>query len=123
MKRALFKYFGGSDHRGGEVVYIVRGTICVFSATTRYPSSINAVEDIVEAICQSEGCSPAELTFYDLQTHRGYTSRQPGEFAFDRIRLGITNGEIVDPVWSPEPCPPEIVSAFADFIGPNPCQV
>lgn len=111
----------------GEVAYVIleNGT-CVFTysrlvagleGVKRAISTINALEEIVQAICEKEGVSPRDLTFHDLQTCRGY-KKELNQFVFDKIIFG-KNG----PSWVQVPCPSEIVKIFREFIGPNPQQV
>lgn len=113
---------------GGEVAYVVfpDGT-CVFTyfrlawagidGIIRATSSINAVEEIVQAICRQEGMSLQELVFHDLQTCLGYIKKE-GEFEFDRIKFSAVDGVS----WRPMRCSQEVIELFGDYIGDNPRQ-
>ena len=111
----------------GEVAYLIlKDGTCVITYSRlvsgsmwleKATSTINAIEDIVKAICKKERRKPKGLVFYDLQTSRAY-KQKPGQFVFDRITF--TNG---NPSWNQVVCPPRIVDAFRAFIGPNAQQV
>ena len=118
-----------------RVVYIIYGDgMCIFTAIrSRFgPSSINAAEDIIQAIASIERIDPLKPRWFDLQTHRMY-HKAPGEFEYDELELdGQPAGSQPDSRspgdrihvrhWYRDECPPDIIELFAQYIGPNPYQ-
>ena len=90
FKHLTARYFG-NDIRSVKVSYVVTKRQCIFTATTKHPSSINAAEDIVTQICQAENISPNTHRFFDLQTCRGYSSKEAGEYELDELLISINN--------------------------------
>jgi hypothetical protein len=81
-------------------------------------STINSAENIVLAISDTEGIDPRNYRFYDLQTHRGYTSHKDGEFTFNRLILRWKQG-IRKPAqahWEEVECLPEILEEWSSYI-------
>ncbi len=103
-ERTQFKrveYTWGIGRRKGEVVYEIRGTRVIFSSirsSEETPSTVNAAEAIIIAICDTEGidwraplfCEKYE--FYDLSTPVGYPYRNDSSFQATAEYFGL--GEI-----------------------------
>jgi len=100
---------------GGTVLYWLEGDRCIFSGVTRDTSTINAAESVVKAICAKEHVSPERITFFDLQTSRGYPKPE-SEFHFDRLVLKIEGGEVFCLDWVSTPCPNDVRSAFTSLL-------
>lgn len=63
--------------------------------TSDCTSTINAAEQIVNAIIEKEHLDPCAVTFYDLQTHMGYKHIKQGEFIIDELVCEVHNGVVV----------------------------
>jgi len=112
VKTAFFTSF---TNQPAEFRYVITNDCCTFTAVdAQTTSSINAAEDIVEAICAQEGCQFHQLRFFDLQTHLGYSSKQPGHFEYDEVELESLSGT---PRWIKANLPTEIRTLFAREIG------
>lgn len=134
LKELSYPNFAEGETR---LYYAFLGNRCVFTAIANddhtSTSSINAVERIIHHIAQKEEIDPRKFDFFDLQTHRMYPERggagcAPGEFMFDQILLPNDPRNSCDPpwrrtVWHRVDCPPEVVEAFAEHIGPTPFQM
>ncbi len=116
MKKTKYRSVG-CDPLYGEIVYAFFGKKCIFCGITPdATSTINAAEEIIEAITAKEKIDPFWKTFYDLQTHRRY-QKDPGEYEFDRLTLKWTeDDQVFADGWSPEECPPDVLQAFHEFI-------
>ena len=108
----------------GDVVYYVEGDQCVFCGFSNMSTStINAAEAIILAIAKQENIDPKSLTFYDLQTYKTFSDKEPGEFELDIIDFNIYDGKVEDLGWTSFPdCPAWVLKLFAEHIGPNPYQ-
>ena len=106
-------------HHKGITYVIIDGRTCVFTATGKESlSTVNCAEDIVRAITREEKRSIKAFRFFDLQTHTGYGSKQPGEVEYDRLLLEIVDGELLSvQEWLPEECPAEVREIFREYIG------
>ncbi len=104
----------------GSVSYLIYQGTCIFTATTKYPSSINGAEYFIEAIRQKEtSFRPQSLTFYDLQTSRGYSSKDPGEFCLDQLTV-FWEPTLRVSAWNPVMCPQWLQEAFKEHIEYSP---
>ncbi|OGZ45775.1 MAG: hypothetical protein A3C84_00685 [Candidatus Ryanbacteria bacterium RIFCSPHIGHO2_02_FULL_48_12] len=84
LKTAKYRIGGLED--SGEVVYaIFNKKRIVFSGITKPGSTINYAEDIIRNIAAIEGIDPLIYQWFDLQTHLGYHSREPGVFSFSKL--------------------------------------
>jgi hypothetical protein len=120
-------------YRGsGTVDYVVIGKNCVFSGiTSGVISTINAVEDIILAIVQQEQVKPNKLTFFDLQTSRADSSKKPGQFEYDQLKVVVARNPVGETAadqisvidWEPVKCPARVIKLFAEHIGPKPRQL
>ncbi|MFA5070061.1 MAG: hypothetical protein WC528_02165 [Patescibacteria group bacterium] len=119
MERSLkrVRYEGIRRSGSGEVDYVIINRQCTFSALTREATStINVAENVIRAIAAQEGISPSRLEFFDLQTHRGYDSKEPGELEYDSLVVDYSKDiRVID--WIPCVCPEEIQELFAEHIG------
>ena len=86
LKTAKYRIGGLED--SGEVVYaIFNKKRIVFSGITKPGSTINYAEDIIRNIAAIEGLDPLIYQWFDLQTHLGYHSREPGVFSFSKLKV------------------------------------
>jgi len=71
------------------VVYTIVGNRCYFSGIEceLRTSTINAAESIMQAISEQEGVPVNRLRWFDLQTHRGYGGKRPGEFKINELAI------------------------------------
>lgn len=111
-----------------RVAYIVDGDRVYFTGLDKHgTSTINAAETIVKAIASEEERSWVGLEFFDLQTHTGYTSRNPGQYEIDRLRVKARCDELVIDGWervlsdtgslgNPAEIPEYILDAFREHI-------
>lgn len=107
------------DGKPAFAVYAISGDQCIFSGVTTSPpvtSTINAAEGIMAAIAGEQKRAITSLSFLDLQTHRGYRRREPGDFALDELVLKFRNGRLADVGWDPRECSPEIQDLFSPYI-------
>lgn len=90
----------------GRVTYVIIGRRCIFSGLDGPGlSTINYAEDIISAITAQEGVDPLRLTFYDLQTRRGYQGKVSGEYEFDELKVEPRrNGRTFVAAWYPREC-------------------
>lgn len=74
-----------------KVAYALVENRVIFSGieTERRTSTMNAAESIIEAIAEQEKIDIVSYRWFDLQTHRGYHSIQPGNFHLKEIDLTI----------------------------------
>ena len=115
MKTITYASFNGRPTP--VAYYIFEGDRCVFTGITdKGTSTINAVERIVEAIAVVEGRGIRELTFFDLQTRKGYSHYRSGEFAFSQLILSEKEGRVTSVVWRSIACPENVRDEFRDFI-------
>lgn len=91
------EYQWGLGNKKGEVVYQVRDNKVIFSAiisSREAPSTVNAAEAVVVAICEAEGINwkaPSfykDYEFYDLSTPLGYPGRKENPFLWLTEDLG-----------------------------------
>ena len=135
--------FGPMFPEFNRVVYAIVGDCCYFSGIEKKfrTSTINAADSVITAICKQEGILPDRLRWFDLQTHRGYDSKQPGEFELDELVIlpnpddarrggaeeteiaGVTavvitqdTHDIVVNYWISTLCPPDIFLLFREYI-------
>lgn len=83
-------YAGFTPVSGGKVAYTVVSDKVYFSGLTsplQSTSTINATESVIQAICQAAGLDWTTCEFYDIQTHRGYPQRIPGEWVIDKLHV------------------------------------
>lgn len=86
----------GDSRKYNPVTYIVFGNQVVFMGmTSDCTSTINAAEEIVNAIIEKEHLDPCAVTFYDLQTHMGYKHIKQGKFIIDELTCRVCNGVVV----------------------------
>lgn len=114
LKKALYKLV---TRKNGEVVYLIIKNKCIFSGITWPGSTINYAEDIIKVILEQERLNLGSIKFYDLQTHLGYSRKEPGEFDFDYLKLDIRKDTFYVSAWATEKCPDGIKEIFRDFIG------
>lgn len=105
-------------------MYVIIDNKCYFSGAKNelFTSTINAAESIITAIAKQEGVSVWTLEWFDLQTHCGYSSKQPGQFELDQVVLteNLRGTHIYDffvKEWDPVSCPDEIRTLFKEYIG------
>lgn len=79
-------------------------------------SSINYAEDIVYAIAAKERIDPQDVTFFDLQTMKGYIEYLPGDYRFNRLVPSWENRKIVHMEWREGHCTDTILHDFAGYI-------
>lgn len=84
-----------------RAVYLCDGDRIFFSGLEGHPSTINAAEQVVLAICKAEGLEWQNCTFYDIQTRSGYPTHEIGWYAVDRLILVDTNGSPHVDAWQP----------------------
>lgn len=112
-----------NGRRTGRVMYAVFGTRIVFSGIfDDAPSTINHAERIIAAILGNEEIQfrdLSEFTFYDLQTHHGYSHYPRGWYCLNRLKLGRVGGHFLVGVarWVEEPCPEIVFQVFREFHG------
>ena len=120
LKRVEYEWGVTSGNRKGEVVYEIRDKKVIFSAirsAREAPSSVNAAEAIIVAICDAEGidwkdpsfCQKYE--FYDLSTPIGYPWRKDpsfqaylegeGEVQIDKLEIKPTGNYLHVESWTP----------------------
>lgn len=106
--------FGPMFPEFNRVVYAIVGDCCYFSGIEKKlrTSTINAAESIIMAICKQEGVFPNRLRWFDLQTHHGYDSKQPGGFELDEVVFKHDSKVY----WIPTLCPPDIFLLFREYI-------
>jgi hypothetical protein len=56
------------------------------------------------------------VKFFELNTHRGYASKNDGDFEYDEVRKTGRPAPENEYAWSPTKCPPEVIEAFRHFI-------
>src|SRR3990167_3967397 len=102
-----------------SVAYVIIGRDCVFSGLETPGTTINFAEDIIALICEAEQLDPQQVAFYDLQTHRSYPSKEPGEYELDQLALKFGEGRFGFCVesWTPEAKWPLVLKTFAEEIG------
>jgi hypothetical protein len=113
----------------GYVIYIIIGGDCIFSGNTSHKmhtkSTVQAAEAVITAIARQEGADVNQFTFFDLKTQRSYR-REPGQYSFSRISFNAIQAgypleiQLRDITWKQVDCPEEVLSLFAEHIGPNP---
>jgi hypothetical protein len=94
------------------------GRRCIFTAVNgRGVSTVGAAEYIVRAISEIEGWP---LEFYDLQTKKGYSYFDRGEYLLRRLVIegGQNNPHVAE--WVPVKPSQDILDIFAEHIGPDP---
>lgn len=80
-------------------------------------STIDAAEQIINAITQREGVDPGTLTFYDLQTRQGYSHLKPGQFILNQLTLQIEGGIVTNvEEWRSCDGDPDKLRCFQGFI-------
>lgn len=122
LKEAIYNVGG----QPVKVAYLVREKEIYFSSLDRTASSINRVESIIRAICETEGISRRGNTFYDFQTGTGYTGHGSGYYCVDRLTIQEKRHHGFHVVnWSPvassasqsrENLPPNVFEAFQHLI-------
>jgi len=93
---------------------------CVFSGIKEKgyrQSSINAAEQIIDAIVAKEGLDIHHTHFFDLQTAGGYNGTVHGVFVFDWVKGEVKNGKFHGPQWQPMECPRVVFESFKQCIG------
>ncbi len=86
----------------GLVAYYIEGNKVFFTSVRRKATStINAAESVVMELSAIVGVPWDDLTFYDLQTHNGYSTKKPGEFQLDQLLVFKGGGEPVVRDWKP----------------------
>lgn len=78
-----------------KVRYIVLGNEVFFTATedcSKVTSTINAAEEIIEAICKKEGLRWKECRFYEIQTAIGYPWHGEDYLEVDALAIVDLNG-------------------------------
>ena len=119
-KKALKEAPYVTNGRVGRVVYAIEGSRCVFCGISGRDASstINAAEEIVEAIVRLDGVDPKTMVFYDLQTTSGYPNKVPGDYDFDRLDVEVAGGgqRIIVNDWTPDDCPEDILRKFAKHL-------
>jgi len=88
----------------GSIVYTIDGKNVYFSGITLphvATSTINAAERIIALICEAERTEPSRVIFFDIQTNRGYSAKEPSSFAIDRLRLVYSDGSYSVAQWIP----------------------
>ena len=101
------------------LTYWYQDGVCVYTGLeSEVGSTINYAEDIIAAIAEKEGFDPSEITFFDLQTWKGYDGDE-GVFAYDK--LVFKNPAYVEN-FEPTVCPAEVIEEFQEFIGKSPRQ-
>lgn len=92
---SLVKYRGFSN-TFGEVYYVIIDRDVYFSGVTpanKVTSTINAAESIIKILAEEAGCPARFLTFYDIQTWRGYPGLyQGGSFEISRLVVEYEEG-------------------------------
>lgn len=116
MTKKTIVYGRGFRGQALHVTYVIIAHDCVFTGLEN-GSTINWAEDIIRAICCAESCEYDALTFYDLQTHRGYKGKQPGQYELDRLSVELEDGRVCVRGWIPAPKWPLILETFAEEIG------
>ncbi|MFC1625350.1 hypothetical protein ACFL1O_00505 [Patescibacteria group bacterium] len=116
------EYKTASPRSTGIVVYAVLKNKCViFSGITSPGSTINFAEEIIESIAAQEKIKVTAYRWFDLQTHRGYKSKEPGNFDFDELILvpghSCSQSAIHAEAWRPQSIPREVVNLFKKYIG------
>jgi hypothetical protein len=125
MDLKYLDYEGFNRNSGGRVAYLVADDQVIFSGLTlpsESTSTINAAENIVEAICETEGLNWRSVTFYDIRTHRGY--HKPAGFCeVNKLNLvpDLSDHSVPFRVsWEVLNCddfPEEVWELFGPFIG------
>lgn len=116
MKPRVVEYYGTSRQFVGQVAYVRLGDTVYFTGLMgpdKATSTINAAEDVIRAISAAEQCSWQQLTFYDVETHRGYYKRPTGSYIINRLE--VESGQKGRPMvqyWHP-------VAMTADMLGRN----
>ena len=91
LKTVMYEGFQPSTR--AEVTYMRKGNQIIFSATGKnegfVPTTINAAEKVIKAICEQEKIEWKEFEFFDFQTPLGgYSRHEPGRTtALDRLVL------------------------------------
>ncbi len=78
-----------------KVRYIVLGNKVFFTATedcSKITSTINAAEQIIEAICKKEGLRWDKFSFYEIQTAIGYPWNGEDFLEVDALAIVDLNG-------------------------------
>ncbi len=113
LKKVCYVNFGG-NLKDGYVEYIIQDNNCIFTGITISGSTINYAREIIDAICKKEGINDKNFTFFDLQTHKGYQGKRPGEFEYSILEFSDSKM-----TWDNITCLDWIKLLFSDHIGPN----
>ncbi len=102
----VLKFLNYPGFAGGEgaIVYTIDGRNVYFSGLTLphvATSTINGAERIIALLAAAEGIVPRLVTFFDIQTNRGYATKQPGTFEIEQLRLQCVGDSISVEQWTP----------------------
>lgn len=116
-----------------EVVYLVyRNKIYFTGISAGKKSTINAAEDVIKAICKTEGLRRQDYVFYDVICQSSYAGYASGEYRISRLiiqpsgddfrvilfpDIAISPNFVAPPSFIPEEVDLEVMAAFRPFIG------
>lgn len=100
--------YQGFHRRRVQFVYMVEGYRVYFSGVERGTSTINAAEEVIQAICQTERIRWEDQIFYDVRTSKGYPGHRPEWCEVERLTVKETGGRIEVTQWQ------TVASAFDD---------
>ena len=72
-----------------KVVYIIVDGCCYFSGIETGTSTINAAENVIQAIAEQEGVSVDSLRYFDIQTRLGGYEREEGCFEINELDFAM----------------------------------
>lgn len=87
LKRLRYKGFN-PPYTSAEILYMVVGNEVIFTAAENSGSkttTINAVEEIIALICETEELDWRDYMFYDMQTWIGYPHHGFGYYCIDKL--------------------------------------
>ena len=122
-KEVLYRRHDGAVNPPNMVAYQRYGKRIIWTglhngANNARGSTINFAETIILAIAETEDIDPRKCEFYDLQTHRGYTSHKPGDFTFNRVLVRWETGASVPTIigWVDGRCLLGILAEWSKYI-------